>query len=95
VEDAAEACIFLMKTYSDDSHINVGTGTDLTIRELAETVASVVGFKGELTFDTSKPDGTPRKLLDTGRLTTLGWTAATDLTAGIAKTYDWYRANVA
>jgi GDP-L-fucose synthase len=95
VEDAAEACVFLMKSYSDDSHINVGYGADLTIRDLAETVAAVVGFKGELAFDTSKPDGTPRKLLDTGRLQALGWTAATDLKTGIAKTYDWYRANVA
>ncbi|MHB1205605.1 MAG: GDP-L-fucose synthase family protein [Rhodospirillaceae bacterium] len=95
VEDAADACVFLMKTYSDDSHINVGYGADLTIRALAETVASVVGFKGDLAFDTSKPDGTPQKLLDTGRLSALGWTAATDLKAGIAKTYDWYCANVA
>ena len=95
VEDAAEACLFLMKTYSDDSHINIGYGADLTIRALAETVASVVGFEGHLAFDTSKPDGTPQKLLDTGRLNALGWTAATDLKAGIAKTYDWYRANVA
>ncbi len=95
VEDAADACVFLMKTYSDDSHINVGYGADLTIRALAETVASVVGFKGDLAFDTSKPDGTPQKLLDTGRLSAVGWTAATDLKAGIAKTYDWYRANVA
>jgi GDP-L-fucose synthase len=95
VEDAAKACVFLMKSYSDDSHINVGYGADLTIRELAETVAAVVGFKGTLAFDTSKPDGTPQKLLDTGRLQALGWTAATDLKTGIAQTYDWYRANVA
>ena len=95
VEDAAEACVFLMKTYSGDSHINVGYGADLTIRELAQTVADVVGFKGELAFDTAKPDGTPQKLLDTGRLRALGWAAATDLKAGIAKTYEWYRANVA
>lgn len=95
VEDAAEACVFLMKTYSGDSHVNVGYSADLTIRELAQTVADVIGFKGELAFDTAKPDGTPQKLLDTGRLNALGWTATTDLKTGIAKTYDWYRANVA
>ena len=95
VEDAAEACVFLMKSYSGDTHLNVGYGADLTIRELAQTVADVVGFKGELAFDTAKPDGTPQKLLDTGRLNALGWKAATDLKAGIAKTYAWYCANVA
>ncbi len=95
VEDAAEACVFLMKSYSGDTHLNVGYGADLTIRELAQTVPDVVGFKGELAFDTAKPDGTPQKLLDTGRLNALGWKAATDLKAGIAKTYAWYCANVA
>ncbi len=95
VEDAAEACVHLMKNYSDDSHINVGFGADLTIRELAETVAEVVGFKGALVFDPTKPDGTPRKLMDVGRINALGWKASTSLKAGIAKTYDWYRENVA
>lgn len=95
VDDAAEACIHLMKVYSGDSHINVGHGDDLTIRELAETVAGVVGFKGALTFDPSKPDGTPRKLMDVARINALGWKATTPLKDGIAKTYDWYRANVA
>jgi GDP-L-fucose synthase len=95
VEDAAEACIHLLKTYSDDSHINVGYGDDLTIRELAETVAEVVGFKGALTFDPTKPDGTPRKLMDVTRINALGWKATTGLKDGIAKTYAWYQANVA
>ncbi len=95
VDDAADACIHLMKVYSDDSHINVGYGEDLTIRELAETVAGVVGFKGALTFDASKPDGTPRKLMDVTRINALGWKATTPLKDGIAKTYEWYRANVA
>lgn len=95
VDDAAEACIHLMNVYSDASHINVGYGDDLTIRELAETVAGVVGFKGALTFDSTKPDGTPRKLMDVTRINALGWKASTPLRDGIAKTYDWYRANVA
>ncbi len=95
VEDAAEACVHLMKTYSDDSHINVGSGEDLTIRQLAETVAEVVGFKGALVFDPAKPDGTPRKLMDVARINAAGWTATTSLKDGIKKTYDWYCKNVA
>lgn len=94
VDDLADACVHLMKTYSDEGLINIGVGADVTIRELAETIADVVGFKGSFTFDTSKPDGTPRKLLDVRRLTALGWTAKTDLRAGIAATYDWYRQNI-
>lgn len=95
VEDAAEACVHLMKTYSEDSHINVGYGEDLTIRELAETVAAVVGFKGVLRFDPAKPDGTPRKLMDVTRINARGWKAATALKDGIKKTYDWYLSHVA
>lgn len=94
VDDAAEACVHLMKTYSDDSHINVGYGDDLTIRELAETVAAVVGFKGALVFDPTKPDGTPRKLMDVTRINAAGWKATTALKDGIKKTYDWYLTNV-
>ena len=93
VEDMAEACVFLMKSYSEDSHINVGTGADTTIAELAQTVCDVVGFKGRLTFDTAKPDGTPQKLLDCSRIRALGWQAKTALREGIAKTYDWYLAH--
>lgn len=95
VEDAAEACVHLLKTYSDDSHINIGFGDDLTIRALAETVAEVVGFEGALSFDAAKPDGTPRKLMDVTRINALGWKATTSLRDGIAKTYAWYKANVA
>jgi GDP-L-fucose synthase len=73
--------------------INVGTGTDVTIRELAQLVGKIVGFRGELVFDTSRPDGTPRKLLDVARLNALGWRANTDLEAGLRATYDWFCAH--
>ena len=74
------------------SHINVGSGTDVTIRELAETVARVTGFTGRLRFDATKPDGTPRKLMDVGRLARLGWTARIGLEEGIGETYAWFLA---
>jgi GDP-L-fucose synthase len=76
------------------SHINVGTGVDCTIRELAETMARVTGFKGKLTFDASKPDGTPRKLMDVTRLKSLGWQAETSLEQGLKETYQWFMNNV-
>jgi GDP-L-fucose synthase len=87
VDDLADACVFLLKNYSDIGFLNVGTGTDVTIAEFAREVAGVVGFKGELAFDTTRPDGTPRKLLDVSRLAALGWRAKTDLRAGLAATY--------
>jgi len=99
VDDMAAASLFMMnldvETYKREtdpilSHINVGSGTDVTIRELAETVARVTGFKGQLTFDRSKPDGTPRKLLDVSRLARLGWTSSISLEDGIRATYDWF-----
>jgi GDP-L-fucose synthase len=93
VDDLADAVVFLTRNYSDAGPINVGTGTDVTIRELASLVGRVVGFEGELEFDASKPDGTPRKLLDVGRLTALGWRAHTTLETGLRATYDWFRAN--
>jgi GDP-L-fucose synthase len=93
VDDMADACVFLMKTYSGDDHVNVGYGSDVTIRELAEIVCAAVGFTGALTYDSTKPDGTPRKLLDSARLEKLGWKARTSLKDGIAKTYAWYLAN--
>jgi GDP-L-fucose synthase len=93
VDDLAEACVFLLKHYSEAAPINVGFGSDVTIRELAETIAGVVGFKGGFTFDASKPDGTPRKLMNSGRIHALGWRAATDLRNGIKETYEWYLAN--
>jgi GDP-L-fucose synthase len=93
VEDLADACIFLMKQYSDDAPINVGYGSDVSIRELAEAISEVVGFRGTLAYDTDKPDGSPQKLLDSGRIHALGWRATTRLEDGIARTYAWYRAH--
>jgi GDP-L-fucose synthase len=87
VDDLADACAFLLQPDSPPDWVNVGVGTDVTIRELTETVASVVGFKGRVTWDTSKPDGSPRKLLDVARLTALGWRARTGLAEGVAQTY--------
>jgi GDP-L-fucose synthase len=95
VDDLADACVFLMKTYSDEGLVNIGVGSDVTIRELAELVADVVGFKGTFIFDSTKPDGTPRKLVDVGRLHGLGWSAKTGLREGIAATYAWYKQNIA
>jgi GDP-L-fucose synthase len=93
VDDLADACVFLLKNYSDSSHINVGTGEDLTIRELAETIADIVGCDAQLQYDRSKPDGTPRKLMDSAKLTRLGWQPQIGLRAGIADTYAWFLAN--
>jgi GDP-L-fucose synthase len=90
VDDLADACLFMLEHVSTRGPINVGTGVDLTIRELAELIADVVGFEGPLVFDASKPDGTPRKLMDVSRLSTLGWSARTDLRTGIEQTLQWY-----
>ena len=95
VDDAAEACVFLMKHYSDFQHVNVGFGDDVSIRELAELIAAVVGYPGEFVFDTSKPDGPPRKLLNVSRMTELGWTARIGLRDGVESTYQWLVANYA
>ena len=84
VDDLADALVFVLRNYSEASHINIGVGDDVTIAELAQTVAEVVGFRGELTFDTSRPDGTPRKLMDSGRLTALGWRPRIGLREGLA-----------
>ncbi len=91
VDDLADAAVFLMKNWSDDQHINIGTGEDLSIADLAEMIARVIGFDGSFVFDRSKPDGTPRKLLDVAKLSALGWRYRTDLESGIRQTYDWYR----
>lgn len=88
VDDLAEACIFLMDHYSGDIPVNVGTGKDLTIKELAETIARVVGYQGEIVWDTSKPDGAPRKLQDVTKLTELGWKYHTELEDGLRLTYE-------
>jgi len=90
VDDLADACLFLMDRYSEAGHVNVGTGVDLTIRELAETIRDLVHPEVKLVFDTSRPDGMPRKVLDVSRLTDLGWTATTSLVDGLADTYRWY-----
>jgi GDP-L-fucose synthase len=95
VDDLADACLFLMEHYDGDDHINVGTGQDLSIRELAETMRDIVAPGVALSFDTSKPDGTPRKLLDVRRLHDLGWRHKIELQAGIASTYDWFCTAVA
>ncbi|MGE0674036.1 MAG: NAD-dependent epimerase/dehydratase family protein, partial [Methylibium sp.] len=87
VDDLADACVHLMELGYDGPIVNVGCGTDLTIRELAETVMRVVGFEGRIVFDSSKPDGTPRKLLDVSRLTALGWRAKVPLEAGLRLAY--------
>ncbi len=93
VDDLADACIHLLGHYDDATAINVGTGEDLTIADLARSIARITGYDGDLTFDTTKPDGTPRKLLDITRLTATGWQPRIALEAGLADTCTWYRAN--
>ena len=95
VDDLADACVYLMQNYSSDEIVNVGWGKDLSIAELAETIREVVGFEGEIVFDRDKPDGTPRKLLDTSRLTALGWQPTIPLKQGVTDTYSWYRSQSA
>jgi GDP-L-fucose synthase len=90
VDDLADACLHLMNNYSDDSHINVGTGIDLSIRELAEKIRDLVYPEAELQFDLSKPDGTPRKVLDVSRLRSTGWAPKIDLDTGVRETYQWF-----
>jgi GDP-L-fucose synthase len=90
VDDLADACLYLMQHYSDASHINVGTGVDLSIRELAEKIRDLVYPAAELRFDTSKPDGMPRKVLDVSRLAATGWSPRIGLDEGIAGTYAWF-----
>ena len=93
VDDLASAVLVLLDRYDEAWPVNVGTGNDVSIRELAETVAAVVGFDGAIEWDASKPDGTPRKLLDITRMAALGWQPTIDLTQGITSTYDWYLQN--
>ncbi|WP_425450396.1 GDP-L-fucose synthase [Virgifigura deserti] len=94
VDDLADACVFLLKRYSGEQPVNVGTGRDLPISEFAEAIQRTVGYEGRLVYDTSRPDGTPRKLLDTSRLTELGWTAPTPLEKGLKLYYDWFLQNI-
>lgn len=95
VDDMADASVYLMENYSDLEIVNVGTGQDVTIRELAETIQKVVGFAGSLEFDSTKPDGTMRKLLDVSKLSAEGWQAKVPLEQGITLLYDWYQKNLA
>jgi len=90
VDDLADACVFIMKTYSDNEPINIGVGKDISIRELAELVREVVVYRGDIVYDTTKPDGTPRKLLDVSKLEGLGWRASIPLSEGIQQTYSWF-----
>jgi GDP-L-fucose synthase len=90
VDDLADACIHLMKTYSSGDLVNIGTGEDITIAEFARLVAATVGYSGEISYDPSRPDGTPRKLLDVGRLSKLGWRARTTLEDGLKLAYQVY-----
>ncbi len=94
VDDTADACIYLMETYDSNEIVNIGTGEDITIKELAEMIKEIVGFEGEIVNDTTKPDGTPRKLLDVSRLHSLGWKHKIPLKDGIKMTYDWFLENV-
>jgi GDP-L-fucose synthase len=93
VDDLADACLFLMRHYEGESHINLGTGVDGTIRDLAELIRGIVAPGVEIVFDTSKPNGTPRKLLDVTRLAALGWKATIGLEDGIRATYEWFTTN--
>jgi GDP-L-fucose synthase len=93
VDDLADACVFLMERYESSEIINVGVGEDVSIAELAGIIAETVGYEGEIVFDRSKPDGTPRKLLDVSRMHELGWKDSIPLREGIQKTFDWYLAN--
>jgi GDP-L-fucose synthase len=94
VDDLARACVLLLERYDDPAPINVGVGVDLTIKELADLVSSIVGYEGAVSFDRTKPDGTPQKLLDVTRIRELGWQAEIRLAEGIRHTYDWYVQNL-
>jgi GDP-L-fucose synthase len=92
-DDLGRACLYLLEHYNDDVAINVGVGEDISIKELAELIQRITGFEGKIEWDSSKPDGTPRKLLDVSRITNLGWKAQISLEDGIRSTYEWYKAN--
>lgn len=93
-DDCADALVYLLKDYSGEDHVNVGTGEEVSIRQLAETLCDVIGYEGNLVFDNSKPDGTPRKLMDSSRLLGMGWVPKMRLKDGIAQTYQWYLDNI-
>jgi len=93
VDDLADACVHLMATYDQEQLLNVGWGEDVSIAELASLAADTVGFRGDVRYDSTKPDGTPRKLLDTSRLKALGWVPKIGLKEGLARTYAWFQEN--
>lgn len=93
VDDLADAAVFLMQQYSGETHLNIGTGEEISIRDLATTIAAAVGYEGKLVFDADKPDGAPRKLLDVSRISGMGWRSSTKLTDGLRMTYEWYLAS--
>src|SRR6185312_8458579 len=90
-DDFADACLFLMDTYNSSDIINVGPGEDLSILDLAQTMKRIIGYEGRISWDASKPDGTPRKLLDVSKIRTLGWKHAIELEDGLRRTYDWFK----
>ena len=94
VDDMADACVFLLEHYDGEQHVNIGTGREVTIRELADTVRRVVGYQGEIVWNPDMPDGTPRKLTDVTKLHNLGWTHKVELEEGVQLAYDWFRENV-
>ena len=94
VDDMADACVFLLENYSGEQHVNIGTGKEVTIKQLAETVKKTVGFEGEIVWNTAMPDGTPRKLTDVTKLHNLGWNHKVDLEEGVKLAYDWFKENV-
>ena len=93
VDDLADAMVYLMNNYNDNYHINIGTGKDITIKELAELIKEIVGYRGEIRFDATKPDGTPRRLLDVSKLHATGWKHKIELREGIQSTYEWFKSN--
>jgi GDP-L-fucose synthase len=95
VDDLADAAVFLMRNWSEDQHINIGYGSDISVTELAQLIARIVGFRGDFVFDRSKPDGAPQKLVDVTKLTALGWRPRIDLEPGIREFYRWYLDNQA
>ena len=95
VDDMADACVFLLENYSGEQHVNIGTGKEVTIKELAETVKRTVGYEGEIVWNSKMPDGTPRKLTDVTKLHGLGWNHKIELEEGVKLAYDWFKDNVA
>ena len=94
VDDMADACVFLLENYSGEQHVNIGTGKEVTIRQLAETVRETVGFEGDIVWNKDMPDGTPRKLTDVTKLHGLGWSHRVELEEGVKLAYDWFQEHV-